>query len=1049
MLKLRNIVKEYKTGDMIVTALDDVSIDFRHSEFVSILGHSGCGKTTLLNLIGGLDHYTSGNLIIRGKSTQDFKDADWDAYRNHSVGFVFQSYNLIPHQNVLSNVELALTLSGVSKSERRRRATEALTKVGLGDQLYKKPNQMSGGQMQRVAIARALVNDPDILLADEPTGALDSATSVQIMDILKEISKDRLIIMVTHNPELAELYSSRIVRLQDGKIVSDSMPYHSDEETKSVETEAASAATPAATPAAEKADKKSEKKAKKSRAKRDRNKSMSYLTALSLSLNNLMTKKGRTFLTSFAGSIGIFGIALILALSNGIQLYINRVQEDTLSTYPLTIQKDTQDFSAMLGAMTQVQETVESQNDPNKIYVDDSMGTMMSAMSATVSNNLEKFKAHLDKNYDQLKPYLTDIQYTYDFDLQVFTADGKTQVSPTKIFDNMGSAFSGMTELMESASASGMSMGGMSILSEMINNQALLDQQYEVVAGHWPKEANEVVLVVSRGNRISKMTLYMLGVLDQGELEDIMKDLMQNGKYDTTPMDPYTFDDFLGMEFKLLNTSDFYEKTDSTYPDHPDYNVWKDVRKDVLSYNQEEFVTENGITLKIAGIIRPQEDATASSISGAIGYTKGLTDLILDMNTKSEVIAQQKKLSDYNVLTGLKFERTTYTKENIHELIDTIDDATMDMLYAYMTEQVHGVFLEKPPVDANSFIGFAAIMDHTQKSQLITQMLAVASQNPANAGSLQMLCGTLSAMMPGVSVTPDNLITLLPAMSIEQIMVAIAGVPASEQMPMAIPGLQAMCGEEAMAQIYAYMNEELMKMEVDDSNFTQLLQILNDEQFTALQDALYELAPQTDATLDSNLELLGDAEKAKPASIHFYAKDFESKDFIEQFISDYNDSVDEKDQMKYTDMVGLLMTSVTKIVDFVSYALIAFVSISLLVSSIMIGIITYVSVLERTKEIGILRAIGASKGDIARVFNAETLIVGLAAGLIGILSTILVSIPANVIFKALTDIPNITVLPWGGALLLVALSVFLTTVAGMFPSLIAANKDPVEALRTE
>ena len=1038
MLKLRNIVKVYKTGDMTVRALDDVSIDFRNSEFVSILGHSGCGKTTLLNLIGGLDHYTTGNLIIRGKSTQDFKDADWDAYRNHSVGFVFQSYNLIPHQNVLSNVELALTLSGVSKSERRRRATEALTKVGLGDQLYKKPNQMSGGQMQRVAIARALVNDPDILLADEPTGALDSATSVQIMDILKEISKDRLIIMVTHNPELAELYSSRIVRLQDGKIVSDSMPYHADGETvAAVEAPAAAPATPAV-------DKKAEKKAKRER-KQDRNKSMSYLTALSLSLNNLMTKKGRTFLTSFAGSIGIFGIALILALSNGIQLYINRVQEDTLSTYPLTIQKDTQDFSAMLGAMTQVQETVAGQTDPNKIYVDDSMGTMMSAMSATVSNNLEKFKAHIDKNYDQLKPYISDIQYTYDFDLQVFTADGKTQVSPTEIFDNMGSAFSGMTELMNAAGG----MGGMSIMSEMINNQALLDQQYEVVAGHWPENANEVVLVVGPGNRISKMTLYMLGVLDQGELEEIMKDLMQNGKYDTTPMDPYTFDDFLGMEFKLLNTADFYEKTQSTYPDHPDYNVWKDVRKDLLSYNQEQFVTEKGVTLKIAGIIRPQEDATATSIAGAIGYTKGLTDLILKMNAESEVINQQKALPEYNVLTGLKFERTTYTKENIHELIDAIDDATMDMLYAYMTEQLHQQFLEHPPVNAETFIAFAAMMDETQLSMLITQMLQIASANPANAGPLQMLCGTLSAMMPGVSVTPENLVTLLPAMKTEQIMVAIAGVPASEQMPMAIPGLQSMCGEEAMVEIFDFMNSELLKMSVDEKNFLVLLSAMQEEEFNTLQETLYEMAPQLDATYESNLVLLGDAEKAKPASINFYAKDFESKDVIEEFISDYNDSVEEKDRMKYTDVVGLLMTSVTKIVDFVSIALIAFVSISLFVSSIMIGIITYVSVLERTKEIGILRAIGASKGDIARVFNAETLIVGLAAGLIGILTTLLVSIPANIIFKALTDIPNITVLPWLGALLLVILSVTLTTIAGLFPSLIAANKDPVEALRTE
>ncbi len=1032
MLSLKNIVKEYVTGDTTVAALKGVSIDFRDHEFVSILGHSGCGKTTLLNIVGGLDQYTTGDLIIRGKSTKEFKDADWDAYRNHSVGFVFQSYNLIPHQSVLANVELALTLSGVSKAERRRRATEALTKVGLADQLHKKPNQMSGGQMQRVAIARALVNDPDILLADEPTGALDSATSVQIMDILKEISKDKLIIMVTHNPELAELYSSRIVRLQDGLIVSDSAPYNAAEDAQTA-VEAVETAP----------------KGKKAKAKRVKNKSMSMGTALSLSLNNLMTKKGRTFLTSFAGSIGIIGIALILALSNGINLYIAQIQEDTLSTYPLSITKDTYDYSAMLGAMTEVQETLESQTDPNKIYVDDSMGTMMSAMSATVSNNLEKFKAHIDANYADLEKYISDIQYTYDFDLQVFSADGKTQVSPTTIFESMGGAFAGMGEMME-ADAPMSGMGGMSILSEMINNQALLDQQYEVVAGNWPRSANEVVLVISENNRISKMTLYMLGILDQSELEDIMSNLMSGGEYDTTPIDPFTFDDFLGMTFRLLNTSDFYEKNGSTYTvDGKEYPVWRDVRSDLLGYDQTKFVTENGIELKISGIIRPQEDATATSISGAIGYTKGLTDLILEMNAESEIIAQQKATPDYNVLTGLKFERTTYTKETIGKLIDTIDDATMETLYAFMTEQVHATFTEAPPVNAETFVGFAAIMDQTQRAQLITNMLEIAKQNPNNAVDLQMLCGTLSAMMPGVTVTPDNLITLLPAMSTEQIMLAIAGMPATEENPMAIKGLQTLCGEEAMADIYTYMNEQLLEMSVNEANFVQLLQMMDDEQFNTLQDTLYELAPQTDATLDSNLTLLGDAEKAKPASINFYAKDFESKEKIEEFITDYNNSVDEMDEMKYTDLVGLMMSSVSTIVNFVSYALIAFVSISLVVSSIMIGIITYISVLERTKEIGILRAIGASKRDISRVFNAETLIIGLAAGLIGIIFSLLLCIPANLIIEHLTDVHNIAVLPWGGAIFLVVLSVILTTVAGLVPSRMAAKKDPVIALRSE
>ncbi len=1030
MLQLKNIVKVYETGGASVTALNDVSVDFRNSEFVSILGHSGCGKTTLLNLIGGLDHYTSGDLIIRGKSTKQFKDADWDAYRNHSVGFVFQSYNLIPHQSVLANVELALTLSGVSKSERRQRAIDALTKVGLGDQLHKRPNQMSGGQMQRVAIARALVNDPDILLADEPTGALDSATSVQIMDILKEISKDKLIIMVTHNPELAELYSTRIIKLQDGLIVSDSMPYDADADAAKTET---------------KQSVQTEVAGKKRKEKRLRNKSMSYGTAISLSLNNLMTKKGRTFLTSFAGSIGIIGIALILALSNGIDLYIRQVQEDALSTYPLTIERDTQDFSAMLGAMTEVQEERESQTDPNLIYVDDSLGTMMSAMSATVSNNLEKFKAHIDKNYDQLQEYVSDIQYTYDFNLQVFSSDGKTQVSPTKIFDNMGSAFSGMTEMMEMAGG-----GGMSILSEMINNRDLLDQQYDVIAGKWPQNANQVVLVVNSSNRISKMVLYMLGILDQSELEDIMSNLMQNGEYDSTPIDPFTFDDFLGIKFKLINTADFFTETGKTYTvDGVEYPVWKDVRED-FGYDQMKFVTENGIELEISGIIRPKENATATSVRGTIGYTKDLTDLILDMNADSRVIAQQKAAPEYNVLTGLKFERTVYTKETIHQLIDTIDDATMDMLYSYMTEQVHTLFGETPPVNAQSFIGFAYIMNHEQHAQLVQQMLSVAMQNPDNAVPLQTLCGVLSGMMGGtVQVTPENLVTLLPALTTEQIMVAIAGVPASEEMPVAIPGLQQMCGETAMEEIYAYMNGELLKMSVDDANFIQLLQFMSDEEFNTLQDMLYEMAPQTDATLDSNLTLLGDSEKAKPASINFYAKDFASKEFIEQFIADYNEDADEVDQLKYTDMMGILLSSVTTIVDFVSYALIAFVSVSLVVSSIMIGIITYISVLERTKEIGILRAIGASKRDISRVFNAETLIIGFTAGALGIITTLLLCIPANMIFKYMTDIPRIAVLPWAGAVILIALSVALTLIAGFFPSRIAAKKDPVVALRSE
>ena len=1021
MLELRNIVKQYSSGDTTVNALNGVSLCFRKNEFVSILGKSGCGKTTMLNIIGGLDRYTTGDLIINGKSTKEYKDGDWDVYRNRSIGFVFQSYNLIPHQTVLSNVELALTLSGVSKAERRKRAREALEKVGLGDQLHKKPNQMSGGQMQRVAIARALVNNPDILLADEPTGALDTETSVQIMELLKEISHDKLIIMVTHNPELAEKYSSRIIRVLDGQIIGDTNPYDATEDEKKAQA------------------------AKEGKKKRERKPSMSMFTALSLSFNNLLTKKGRTFMTSFAGSIGIIGIALILALSTGINSYIAMVQEDTLSTYPLSIQKEAQDMSAMLGAMTAVNET-EDHSNSDRIYVDDSLGTMMSAMSATVNNNLEAFKAYLDNNYDKLADAVSDIQYTYDFDLQVFTSDGKTQISPTTVFKNMGDAFSGMGEMMQ---ASG--MGGMSILSEMINNQELLDQQYEVVAGEWPDAADEVVLVISRNNQLSKMALYMLGVLDQSELEDIMKTLMTEGEYEVEKMEPYSYDDFLNMTFRLLNTADFYEKVEgATYTvDGQEYPVWRDLRDLPGFYDQEEFVTTHGTELKITGIIRPREGVSATSISGAIGYTKALTDLILEQNSQNEVINQQKKTPEYNVLTGLKFERTVYTKENIDELIRTIDSATMDTIYSMMTAQVKDIYTKNPPVtDAMSFLGFVSFMSNEELSMLVGQMLPIAQQtDPAGVATL---CGVLSGSMQNVTVTPENMIKLLPGMSETERMLIFAGVPASEQMPMEIKGLQALCGEQAMASIYGYMNEQIMQMEVNEETFLVLLQMMDDAQFEETQNTLYAMAPQTDATYDSILKRLGDAEAASPASINFYAKDFASKDAVEEFIGAYNDGAEDIDKIRYTDVVGIMMSSVTTIINVISYVLIAFVSISLVVSSIMIGIITYISVLERTKEIGILRAMGASKKDISRVFNAETFIIGLTAGLIGTLGTALLCIPINAIVRHLAGIPQLTAyLPWQAAIILMLISMMLTIVAGLIPSRVAAKKDPVVALRTE
>ncbi len=1154
MLELKNIKKDYPTGSGVVHALKGVSLQFRDSEFVSILGPSGCGKTTLLNIVGGLDGYTDGDLVINGVSTKDYKDRDWDTYRNHSIGFVFQSYNLISHQSVLQNVELALTLSGVSKAERRARAKAALEQVGLGDQLAKKPSQMSGGQMQRVAIARALVNDPDILLADEPTGALDTETSVQIMEILKEISKDKLIIMVTHNPELAEAYATRIIRVIDGLVTDDSDPYTAPAKAESVApTELG----------------KKEKKAKKTKKT-----SMSFFTALSLSLNNLATKKGRTMMTSFAGSIGIIGIALILALSTGINAFIAQVQEDTLSTYPLTIQKNTQDMSAMLSAMTSVSNT-DDYRDSGKIYVDDSLGTMMSAMTSTVENNLEAFKKYIDENYDDIKDFVSDIQYTYDYELQVFNTVYKTdengellldkdgnpipearKVGMETVFAHMGDAFAGMSELMEMSG--GMAMG-FDVFSEMINNSEILNQQYDVIAGDWPSEYNEVVLVVNSNNQISKMTLYMLGILDPNDIDTEMKDLME-GNYKPQEMEPYTYEDILGMSFKLLTTSQFFEKTDKTYTvegSDVKYNVWSDMREG-FNFDQDRFVADNGVEIKIAGIIRPKDGAAATSISGAIGYTKALTDYILEENAKSEVINQQKETPGVNVLTGLDFKRTEYTRENIHELIDKIDKATMDMFYDYMTNFIkeseeNAALLKVTRANINTM--FMLLPEKDQASVLAKMINSAVENNPRGCDAI---FATISSMTGGITVTKDNVYTLLPILNNMETMpmitaIGIPGIiglanaevvedviadinekhPELEALPMGavtnknlgmvistlpaeeqteiykalvdsvnegndtmlsilcsilsaqsgmefnrgnlaetlptlppqaamlsyvacsgVAGFADYASEETMTEVYAEMNDHVMNLEVNDKIFSLLLLAMPDDKFVEMEAQLYSMAPQIDETYESVLETLDDAEKASPASVSFFAKDFESKEAIEKFISNYNDAAEKdgrkEDVLQYTDIVGSLMSSVTIIINAISYVLIACVSISLVVSSIMIGIITNISVLERTKEIGILRAIGASKKDVSRVFNAETLIIGLAAGAIGILSTLLLCIPITAIVQYFTGLDNIrAILPWEGAIVLVIISMALTVIAGIIPSRSAAKKDPVVALRTE
>ena len=1042
MLELKNIVKTYQTGDTTVAALNGVSLCFRENEFVSILGPSGCGKTTMLNIVGGLDRYSDGDLVINGKSTKLFRDSDWDIYRNHSIGFVFQSYNLIPHQTVLANVELALTLSGVSKTERRARAIEALTKVGLGDQLNKKPNQMSGGQMQRVAIARALVNNPDILLADEPTGALDTHTSVQIMDLLKEVASDRLVIMVTHNPELAEQYSTRIVKLSDGQVINDSNPI-SEEEYAAL----------TAKDTERRIQIKKDKKALKAEQKKT---SMSFATAISLSMKNLLTKKGRTIMTAFAGSIGIIGIALILSLSNGIQLFIDQVQEDTLSTYPLSIYEQTQDLAAMMEAMTATSESKEPHDD-DKIYVDNSLDSMVSAMTSTRPNNLEAFKKYIDDNYDDIKKYVSDIQYTYNFDLQVYTTDGKVKIGLENMLDSMGESFSGFSSLMESAGSA-----GINVFSEMINNQELLDQQYDLVEGHWPTDKNEVMLVVGKDNSISRMALYMLGVLDQGELEGIMSSIMSGEKYESEDIEPFPIDYFLDMTFTLLNTEDFFIESNKTYTvGDKTYPIWTDIREYYTEDQLAKFISENGTELKISGIIRPKVDASATSISGVIGYTKALTDDILEQNTKSKVIAQQIETPNVNVLTGLGFERTTYTPETIGELINKIDDSTMEQFYAYMTQMIKTEEQFASQLDIKDAAGFKNVfflLPNESKIELLNTMLAAAKANPENTMGLMMLSMAIDKMMQpdeAFDVTADTLPAFFPFFDLSHYYVLVNGLETTNPMtnePMTIPGLVDLAGEEVMSAIYTEVSAALKEMTVTEEIFLAILNgfAADSEEFIQIEEALYSFAPQTDATYKSTLQKLGNAVKEAPASINFYAKDFHAKENIETFISDYNAGVEEKDKLEYTDIIGIMMSSVSIIIDVISYVLIAFVSISLVVSSIMIGIITNISVLERTKEIGILRAIGASKKDISRVFNAETFIIGVTAGIIGILFTVLLCLPVNAIIQALSGFSNIrAVLPWVGAVVLVIVSMFLTIIAGLIPSKNASKKDPVVALRTE
>lgn len=986
MLEIRNIVKDYETGSETVHALKGVSIAFRESELVSILGQSGCGKTTLLNIIGGLDQYTSGDLIINGQSTKQYKSAEWDIYRNHSVGFIFQSYNLIPHQSVLSNVELALTLSGVSKAERRRRAKEALEKVGLGNQLNKRPNQMSGGQMQRVAIARALVNDPDILLADEPTGALDSETSIQIMELVKEIAKDRLVIMVTHNPELAEKYSTRIVKLLDGQIVGDSDPFD-----------------PAKEPA--------HSEVRKSEVTKGQKTSMSFLTALSLSKNNLMTKKGRTFLTSFAGSIGIIGIALILSLSNGVQEYINSVERSTLASFPVSIQHETVDYTSLMTSMMNVRDNAEENRDPDRIYTNDISTEMMKTMlSEMQTNNLAEFKEYLESDPDGISASIEEIQYSYDSNLYIYghSADGDImQINPSTVMSammgqSMADNVSQMTNTYSSLMGSS-SMSSYDAFRELLSTD-MLKTEYEVLAGRLPEAYNEVVVLVTDRNELSDVTLYTLGLRDQGELEGMMSSVMAGESFDLDTGDlSFSYDDLMGMEFSMLTAPEFYQKNDD--------GTWTDMRSDSEFMEQ---AAENGLKLKVVGILKPDADSLISSTnSGGIGYTHALTEYMIDKTNSSELVKEQKENPDVDVFTGIEFPKADEEEEQ-----PMSQSEAMEMLTGMLTEEQRTKLNE----------GIMAAITEEQQAQIQSAMMGMVSDEQMNS------------IMMGV-LTPEQLTQLQSGADVNSLLTDAQKAQMSAQIA---------------ASLTAEQNAELSTMMngmVDPTKmYTIFMQVLTTDQLRQLMDMTKE-PETTDATYDGNLKLLGVAELSEPSSMKIYATDFESKEKITQLIEKYNDSKiaddNQADVINYTDYVGLMMSSVSDIINSISYILIAFVAISLIVSSIMIGIITYISVLERTKEIGILCAMGASKRDISNVFNAETLIVGFSAGVIGIAVTLLLNIPINIIIENITGIANVALLPWQGGVILVVISMLLTLIAGLVPAGVAAKKDPVEALRTE
>ncbi len=855
MLQCKNIMKDYVSGDEIVHALKGVSLSFREHEFVSILGQSGCGKTTFLNIIGGLDHYTSGDLIINGKSTKDYSDKDWDTYRNHQVGFVFQSYNLIMHQSVLSNVELALTLTGVNKEERRKRAIEALNKVGLSDQIHKKPTQMSGGQMQRVAIARAIVNNPDIILADEPTGALDSATSVQIMEILKEISKDKLVIMVTHNPQLADEYSSRIIRLKDGSLVSDSNPFNEQEMNVDMSV-----------------------------LKRP---GMSFKMACSLSLNNLMTKKARTFLTSFAGSIGIIGIALIMSLSHGMQSYIDQMENDTMASYPIEIQANSSDMSTLMTTMMGMKKKTEEHTD-SKIYSRPYVEDVLESLSSSKKNNLSAFKTYIESSKGkEFRKTAKAIEYDYNLNLQVYnenTDSGLVQVSPNGLLDKLGMSdmMSIQSQFMDSSA-----MTNDQVWLSLPESKKLRDDEYQLVEGKWPTNYNEVVLEVDENNEITDYALYSLGLLDQDELVKNYQKILngETDKISKTNLKSYSVDDILNLKFRLVLNSDLYQKVNGLWINQSENESYM---KDVVSKSPE---------IKVVGIIKPSDSTVSQPTMGGVYYTKAMEEYVTSKTENAQIVIEQKTNPNINIFTQAEFAS-------------------------------------------------------------------------------------------GQKMSMSNLTN------------------------------------EQMMQLSSMSQEELMNyMNTYNENIN--------------------------ATYDSNLTKLGVVDYSTPTKISLYASSFDGKEKLSDLITSYNKKQTKSNVITYNDFIGTMLSSVTSVVNIISYVLIAFVSVSLIVSSIMIGIITYISVLERTKEIGILRSIGASKKDITRVFNAETFIIGLISGVLGILITLVLNVPISVVVENMTGVSHIAKLPVNGAVFLIFIDLVLTILAGLIPSKIASKKDPVEALRSE